>query len=426
MNNFTYREGSLYAENVPVSDIAATHGTPCYIYSRAALEAAFEEYQNALDGCEHLICYAVKANSNLAVLNVLARLGAGFDIVSGGELERVIAAGGDPAKIVFSGVGKKPEEMSRALQLGIACFNLESAAELEVLDRVAGELGRVAPISVRGNPDVDAQTHPYISTGLRENKFGVTVEEAVRVYQRAGQLEHVQVVGLDCHIGSQLTQLSPFIDALHRLLALVDTLAELGIVIRHLDLGGGLGVRYRDEAPPSIAEYIREIRRVLGERDVQLLFEPGRSIAANAGLLVTQVQYLKPTPEHNFALVDAAMNDMIRPALYQAWLDIQPVRHHAEGATALWDVVGPVCETGDFLGKGRELSLCQGDLLALFGAGAYGFTMSSNYNSRGRAPEIMVDGDRAHLVRERETIADIMRSESCLPDPGAGTRVSDR
>ena len=425
MKNFTYREGSLYAEDVPVSDIAATHGTPCYIYSRAALEAAFEEYQNALDGCEHLICYAVKANSNLAVLNVLARLGAGFDIVSGGELERVIAAGGDPAKIVFSGVGKKPEEMSRALQLGIHCFNLESAAELEVLDRVAGELGRVAPISVRVNPDVDAQTHPYISTGLRENKFGVTVEEAVRVYQRAGQLEHVRVVGLDCHIGSQLTQLSPFIDALHRLLALVDTLADLGIVIHHLDLGGGLGVRYRDEEPPSIAEYIREIRTVLGERKVQLVFEPGRSIAANAGLLVTQVQYLKPTPEHNFALVDAAMNDMIRPALYQAWLDIQPVRHHTKGATALWDVVGPVCETGDFLGKGRELSLCQGDLLALFGAGAYGFTMSSNYNSRGRAPEIMVDGDSVHLVRERETIADIMRSERCLPDPGAGTRVSD-
>ena len=416
MENFPYRDGRLHAENVAVSDIAAAHGTPCYIYSRAALETAFGEYQQALAGCEHMICYAVKANSNLAVLNVLARLGAGFDIVSGGELERVIAAGGDPAKIVFSGVGKRPEEMARALALGIHCFNLESAAELEVLDRVAGERGLIAPISVRVNPDVDAKTHPYISTGLRENKFGVTVDEALQVYQRATELDHIQVVGLDCHIGSQLTEISPFIDALHRLLTLVDMLAERGIAIRHLDLGGGLGVRYRDEEPPSIAQYIGAIRRELEGRDVQLLFEPGRSIAANAGLLVTQVEYLKPTPEHNFALVDAAMNDMIRPALYQAWLDIQPVQRSTTGDTARWDIVGPVCETGDFLGKDRELTLAQGDLLALFGAGAYGFTMSSNYNSRGRAPEIMVDGDSFHLVRERETIADIMRTECCLPD----------
>ncbi len=415
MNNFPYRDGNLYAENVPVSDIAATHGTPCYIYSRAALESAFREYQQALEGAEHLICYAVKANSNLAVLNVLARLGAGFDIVSGGELERVVAAGGDPKKIVFSGVGKKPGEMARALELGIHCFNLESAAELEVLDTVAGEMGRVAPISVRVNPDVDAKTHPYISTGLRENKFGVTVDEALQVYQRATQLKHVEVIGLDCHIGSQLTEISPFIDALHRLLTLVDTLADRGITIRHLDLGGGLGVRYRDEQPPSIADYIGAIRRELAGRDVQLLFEPGRSIAANAGLLVTRVEYLKPTTEHNFALVDAAMNDMIRPALYQAWLDIQPVQHNAQGKSARWDIVGPVCETGDFLGKDRELSLAQGDLLALFGAGAYGFTMSSNYNSRGRAPEIMVDGEHVHLIRERESIADIMRTETCLP-----------
>jgi diaminopimelate decarboxylase len=415
MENFPYRDGSLYAENVPVSDIAATHGTPCYIYSRAALESAFGEYQHALEGCEHLICYAVKANSNLAVLNVLARLGAGFDIVSGGELERVIAAGGDPANCVFSGVAKKPGEMVRALELGIHCFNLESAAELEVLNRVAGELGLVAPISVRVNPDVDAKTHPYISTGLRENKFGVTADEALQVYQRAAQLSHVQVMGMDCHIGSQLTEISPFVDALHRLLALIDTLGELGIAIQHLDLGGGLGVRYRDEQPPSIAEFIEAVRRELGGRDIKLLFEPGRSIAANAGILVTRVEYLKPTPEHNFALVDAAMNDMIRPALYQAWLDIQPVRHNTGGSTACWDVVGPVCETGDFLGKDRELTLAQGDLLAMFGAGAYGFTMSSNYNSRGRAPEIMVDGDSVHLIRERETIADMMRSERCLP-----------
>ncbi len=415
MENFPYRDGSLYAENVPVSDIAAIHGTPCYIYSRAALELAFGEYQHALEGCEHLICYAVKANSNLAVLNVLARLGAGFDIVSGGELERVIAAGGDPAKIVFSGVGKKPGEMVRALELGIHCFNLESAAELEVLNRVAGELGLVAPISVRVNPDVDAKTHPYISTGLRENKFGVTADEALQVYQRAAHLNHVQVVGMDCHIGSQLTEISPFVDALHRLLALIDTLAELGIAIRHLDLGGGLGVRYQDEQPPSITEFIETIRRELDGRDIKLLFEPGRSIAANAGVLVTQVEYLKPTPEHNFALVDAAMNDMLRPALYQAWLDIQPVQHDTGGKSARWDVVGPVCETGDFLGKDRELTLAQGDLLAIFGAGAYGFTMSSNYNSRGRAPEIMVDGDSVHLIRERETIADMMRTEHCLP-----------
>ena len=415
MEYFPYRDGSLHAENVPVSDIAAAHGTPCYVYSRAALEAAFGEYQRALSGCEHLICYAVKANSNLAVLNVLARLGAGFDIVSGGELERVVAAGADPAKVVFSGLGKQPGEMRRALELGIHCFNLESAAELEVLDRVAGELGCVAAVSVRVNPDVDAGTHPYISTGLRENKFGVSMEEALTVYQRAAALPHVEVVGMDCHIGSQLTEISPFIDALQRLLALIDTLSASGITIRHLDLGGGLGVRYRDEQPPSIAAYISAIRAELAGRDLQLLFEPGRSIAANAGLLVTRVEYLKPTPEHNFALVDAAMNDMIRPALYQAWLDIQPVEHSDAGQSARWDVVGPVCETGDFLGKDRELTLSQGDLLAVFGAGAYGFTMSSNYNTRPRAPEIMVDGEDIHLIRERETIADMMRTENCLP-----------
>jgi diaminopimelate decarboxylase len=418
MTHFTFQEGSLFAENVAVSDIAAEHGTPCYIYSRAALEEAFLEYEQALAGAEHLICYAVKANSNLAVLDVLARLGAGFDIVSGGELERVIAAGGDPSKIVFSGVSKKPTEMARALELGIHCFNLESAGELEVLNRVAGECGQVAPISVRVNPDVDAKTHPYISTGLRENKFGLAIDEALGVYQRAAQLDNVQVVGLDCHIGSQLTELNPFIDALHRLLALLDSLAELGIEIRHLDLGGGLGVQYDDETPPTIARYIGAIREVLGERKLQLMFEPGRSIAANAGLLVMQVEYLKSTSDHHFALVDAAMNDMLRPALYQAWMNIQRVEQNTEGQLALWDVVGPVCETGDFLGKGRELALNEGDLLAMFGAGAYGFTMSSNYNSRGRAPEIMVDDNKVHLVRQRETLTDILRGESCLPDQG--------
>ena len=416
MEHFPYRNGTLYAEDAAVSDICASHGTPCYIYSRAALEAAFGEYQQALADCDHLICYAVKANSNLAVLNILARRGAGFDIVSLGELERVLAAGGDPAKIVFSGVGKKPGEMARALELGIHCFNLESAAELEVLNRVAGELGKVAPVSVRVNPDVDAKTHPYISTGLRENKFGVSAEDALPVYRRAAEMPHIEIVGLDCHIGSQLTEIAPFLDALRRLLTLVDTLADAGITIKHLDLGGGLGVRYRDETPPSIASYITAIRAELGSRQLQLVFEPGRSIAANAGLLVTRVEYLKPTPVHNFALVDAAMNDMIRPALYQAWLDIQPVEQNNEGAKAHWDIVGPVCETGDFLGKDRELCLSQGALLAIFGAGAYGFTMSSNYNSRGRAPEIMVDGDQVHLVRERESIADIMHSERCLAD----------
>lgn len=416
MSHFEYREGCLFAEDVAVTMIAAAHGTPCYVYSRAALENAFMEYRTALEGVPHLICYAVKANSNLAVLDVLARLGAGFDIVSGGELERVIAAGGDPAKIVFSGVGKTPAEMSRALQLGIHCFNLESAAELDVLDKVAGELGLVAPVSVRVNPDVDAKTHPYISTGLRQNKFGLAIDEAVHVYRRAMQLQHVEVVGLDCHIGSQLTELSPFIDTLQRLLALVDTLAGEGIHIRHLDLGGGLGVTYRDEQPPSIAHYIGAIRKALGARELTLMFEPGRSIAANAGLLLMRVEYLKTTAEHHFALVDAAMNDMLRPALYQAWMEIRPVQETPGGQLAQWDIVGPVCETGDFLGKERTLALRQGDLLAMFGAGAYGFTMSSNYNSRGRAPEVMVDGASAYLVRQRETLADILRGESRLPD----------
>ncbi len=416
MDYFPHRRDQLFAEDVAVTDIAEQFGTPRYIYSRAALEAAYGEYVTALEDAPHLICYAVKANSNIAVLNILARLGAGFDIVSGGELERVIAAGGDPAKTVFSGVGKKPGEMARALEVGIACFNLESAAELEVLNHVAGKTGHTANVSVRVNPDVDAKTHPYISTGLRENKFGVDVREALAVYQRAADLPNIAVVGLDCHIGSQLTEMRPFIDALHRLLELVDTLAAQGIDIHHLDLGGGLGVRYRDEEPPSIGEYIAAIRAEVGERPLQLLFEPGRSIAANAGLLVTRVDYLKSTEDHNFALVDAAMNDMIRPALYQAWLDIQVVTQRTDRETACWDIVGPVCETADFLGKNRQLALAAGDLLALSGAGAYGFTMSSNYNSRTRAAEVVVDGTTSHLVRERETIADIMRGEHCLPE----------
>lgn len=416
MEFFPYRGDQLFAENVAVTDIAQQYGTPCYVYSRAALETAFNEYTTALADAPHLVCYAVKANSNLAVLNILAKLGAGFDIVSMGEMERVVAAGGDPAKIVFSGVAKNPAEMARALELGILCFNLESAPELETLARVAQEMGETARVSVRVNPDVDAQTHPYISTGLRENKFGIAVEGALEVYQRAAQLPNIEIVGLDCHIGSQLTQMTPFIDALHRLLELVDTLATQGITIKHLDLGGGLGVRYQDEQPPSIGEYISTIRAELGDRPLQLLFEPGRSITANAGILLTRVDYLKSTEDHNFALVDAAMNDMLRPALYQAWLDIRPALNQSESKSALWDVVGPVCETADFLGKNRELSLTAGDLLAVSGAGAYGFTMSSNYNSRPRAAEVMVDRATTHLVRERESIADIMRGEHCLPE----------
>ncbi len=422
MTPFDYCCGELHAEQLGVSKLATEFGTPLYIYSRAALEAAFREYQDALAGCDHLICYAVKANSNLAVLDVLARLGAGFDIVSGGELERVLAAGGDPARIVFSGVAKTADEMSRALQLGIQCFNLESAQELDVLNRVAAEQNTIARVSVRVNPDVDARTHPYISTGLRENKFGVAVDEALHVYQRAAQLASVEVVGLDCHIGSQLTELTPFIAALRRLLALVDQLAELGIPIHHLDLGGGLGVRYNDESPPSVAAYIEAIRAELGDRPLKLMFEPGRSICANAGLLVTRVQYLKSTPDHHFALVDAAMNDLLRPALYQAWMDIQPVKPHQKGEQAQWDIVGPVCETADFLGKQRALNLNSGDLLAVFGAGAYAFTMSSNYNTRGRAAEVMVDGDQAHRVRDRETVQDILRLERCLPPTDDDTR----
>jgi len=416
MEPFPYREGRLYAEGVAIADIVAAHGTPCYIYSRAALESSYREYQQALQGCSHLICYAVKANSNLAVLNILARLGAGFDIVSGGELQRVIAAGGKPAKIVFSGVAKKPEEMAVALDLGIHCFNLESAGELEVLNRVAGELGVIAPVSVRVNPDVDAKTHPYISTGLRENKFGLTVDEALAVYRRAAELHNVSVIGMDCHIGSQLTELAPFKDALNHLLTLVDQLAQDNINIEHLDLGGGLGVRYRDEEPPSIAAYIAAIRTQTDARKLQLIFEPGRSIAANAGLLVTSVEYLKSTEQHNFAIVDAAMNDMLRPALYQAWMAIKPVQTCPDRKTARWDIVGPVCETADFLGKDRELAPAVGDLLAIFGAGAYGFTMSSNYNSRGRAAELVVDGEQVHLARKRESITDIMRGEYALPD----------
>ncbi|MCP1644742.1 diaminopimelate decarboxylase [Pseudomonas citronellolis] len=415
MEAFNVRDGQLFAEGVALSALAERFGTPTYVYSRAHIEQQFRSYTDALQGLPHLVCFAVKANSNLAVLNVLARLGSGFDIVSRGELERVLAAGGDPAKVVFSGVGKSRDDMRRALQVGVHCFNVESAVELERLQEVAAELGVKAPVSLRVNPDVDAQTHPYISTGLKENKFGVDIDEAEAIYARAAELPNLEVKGVDCHIGSQLTQLEPFLDALDRLLALVDRLAARGILIRHLDLGGGLGVRYRDETPPPASDYIRAIRERLGSRALTLVFEPGRYIVANAGLLLTRVEYLKHTAHKDFAIIDAAMNDLIRPALYQAWMDVTPVRERS-GAKRTYDLVGPICETGDFLAKGRELALEEGDLLAVRSAGAYGFVMSSNYNTRGRAAEVLVDGERAFEVRRRETVQELYAGESLLPE----------
>ncbi|GBL58737.1 diaminopimelate decarboxylase [Pseudomonas citronellolis] len=415
MEAFNVRDGQLFAEGVALSALAERFGTPTYVYSRAHIEQQFRSYTDALQGLPHLVCFAVKANSNLAVLNVLARLGSGFDIVSRGELERVLAAGGDPAKVVFSGVGKSRDDMRRALQVGVHCFNVESAVELERLQEVAAELGVKAPVSLRVNPDVDAQTHPYISTGLKENKFGVDIDEAEAIYARAAELPNLEVKGVDCHIGSQLTQLEPFLDALDRLLALIDRLAARGILIRHLDLGGGLGVRYRDETPPPASDYIRAIRERLGSRALTLVFEPGRYIVANAGLLLTRVEYLKHTAHKDFAIIDAAMNDLIRPALYQAWMDVTPVRERS-GAKRTYDLVGPICETGDFLAKGRELALEEGDLLAVRSAGAYGFVMSSNYNTRGRAAEVLVDGERAFEVRRRETVQELYAGESLLPE----------
>ncbi|QKT03709.1 diaminopimelate decarboxylase [Ectothiorhodospiraceae bacterium 2226] len=416
MDHFIRRAGRLYAEEVPLSALARTYGTPCYVYSRATLERHYRAFESALGDQPHLVCYAVKANSNLAVLGVLARLGAGFDIVSAGELERVVRAGGDPRRVVFSGVGKREDEIERALAARIRCFNVESAAELARIDGVAAHLGYRAPISIRVNPDVDARTHPYISTGLRDNKFGVAIEEALALYRSARQLSSVEVVGVDCHIGSQLTELAPFQDALQRVLALVDRLREEGFAIRHLDVGGGLGIRYQDEAPPSPADYARALREGLAGRDLTLFIEPGRAIAGNAGVLLTRVEYLKCGPHKNFAVVDAAMNDLMRPALYNAWQAIEPVEARADVETRTYDVVGPVCETGDFLGKERALAIAAGDLLAVRSAGAYGFSMSSNYNSRPRAAEVMVDGERHHLVRRRERLEDLWAGESLLPE----------
>ncbi|HRX71687.1 MAG TPA: diaminopimelate decarboxylase [Candidatus Competibacteraceae bacterium] len=414
MDYFEYRDGRLYAEAVPVADIAAAVGTPCYIYSRATIERHWRAFDQAFGAHPHLVCYAVKANSNLAVLNVLARLGSGFDIVSSGELARVLAAGGDPGKIVFSGVGKRRDELEQALRAGIRCFNVESAAELELLKRVAAERGQRAPFSLRINPDVNANTHPYISTGLKQNKFGIDPERALALYEQATVSPHLEIVGVDCHIGSQLTQVAPFVDALNRVLALVARLAEQGIRLRHLDLGGGLGIRYRDEEPPLPAEQAAALMQRLCGQPHEILIEPGRAIVGNAGILVTRVELLKQGDAKSFAVVDAAMNDLLRPALYSAWQAIIPVEPRATGESRRYDVVGPICETGDFLGKDRELNIEAGDLLAVRSAGAYGFAMSSNYNSRPRAAEIMVDGEQFHIVRQRETIADLYAGESVL------------
>lgn len=416
MDYFNYKNDELFAEDVSLQAIAGEAGTPCYVYSRATLERHWRAFNDVFIGQDHIICYAVKANSSLAVLNVLARLGSGFDIVSVGELERVIRAGGDPGKVVFSGVGKTAAEMRRALEAGIYCFNVESDAELDTLNQVAGDMQIRAPVSLRVNPDVDAKTHPYISTGLKENKFGIDVKEAVAVFERASQLPHLNVLGVDCHIGSQLSEVAPFVDSLKRVLVLVDELKSKGIELHHIDVGGGLGITYRDESPPSPKDYAEAILNELRDRNLTIVLEPGRAIAGNAGVLLTQVQFIKKGSDRNFAIVDAAMNDLLRPALYQAWQDIIPLNAVAKTGKATYDIVGPVCETGDFLGKDRELAIEAGDILAVRSAGAYGFTMSSNYNSRPRAAEVMVDGGQFHVIRQRETIDDLVKGESLLPD----------
>lgn len=413
---FQHIDGELFAENVAVSDLADKFGTPLYVYSRKAFTDHYMAYANAFAGENALVCYAIKANSNIAVLNVLAKLGSGFDIVSVGELERVLKAGGDPSKIVFSGVAKTADEMRRALAVGVHCFNVESAAELERLNEVAVEMGVKAPVSLRVNPDVDAQTHPYISTGLKENKFGVDIDIAKEVYARAKELPGLEIKGVDCHIGSQLTQLDPYLDALDRVLTLVDALQEQGIELEHIDLGGGLGVTYDDEVPPTPQDFADAILPKLAGRNLKIVMEPGRSIAANAGIFVTQVEFLKSNGDKNFAIIDGGMNDLIRPSLYSAWQRIVEVQPRTNTEKKLYDVVGPVCETGDFLGKDRELALAPGDLLAVKSSGAYGFVMASNYNTRNKPAEIMVDGDQVHLIRRRETIAEQLSAESIITE----------
>ena len=415
MNAFQLKDGVLHAEEVALSQIATEYGTPCYVYSRAALTSAFRQFDAGFSGHDHLVCYAVKANPNLAILNLFAKLGAGFDIVSGGELARVLAAGGDPGKVVFSGVGKTADEMRAALDAGIFCFNVESEAELDRLNAVAGTMGKRAPVSLRVNPNVDAKTHPYISTGLKNNKFGVAYEQAVALYRRAASLPNLDVHGIDCHIGSQLTELSPFLDALDRVLVLVDQLEAEGITMRHLDIGGGIGIRYTDETPPDFAVYAAAILQKLAGRKLRLVMEPGRALVGNAGVLLTAVEYLKHGESKNFAIVDAAMNDLMRPALYDAYHEIQAVCPQP-GAVEQYEIVGPVCESGDFLGHDRSLALRQGDVLAILSAGAYGMSMSSNYNTRARAAEVMVDGTSVHLVRERESVATLFALEKIIPN----------
>ena len=416
MDHFRFHGGRLHAEQVPLDDIAVRCGTPCYVYSRATLERHWHVFDNALAALPHLVCYAVKANSNLAVLQTLARLGSGFDIVSGGELQRVLTAGGDPGRVVFSGVGKRTDEMRLALEAGIRCFNVESETELGRLNEVAAGCGRTAPVSLRVNPDVDAKTHPYISTGLRDNKFGIAVDAALDAYRAAARLPHLRITGIDCHIGSQLKDVAPFVDALDRVLVLVDRLHEAGIRLAHIDLGGGLSIPYRPpDAMPSPVAYVEALMTRLAGRTQEILLEPGRAIAGNAGILLTRVEYLKHTAHRNFAIIDAAMNDLARPALYNAWHEIVPVQPRT-GTAMAYDIVGPVCETGDFLAKQRVFNLATGDLLAIRSAGAYGFTMSSNYNTRPRAAEVMVDGAQLHVVRERENVADLYRGEHLLPE----------
>ena len=413
MDYFDYQSGTYCAEDVPLTDIAAVYGTPCYVYSQATLEHHWHAFNDAFIDQNHLICFAVKANSNLAVLHTMAQLGSGFDIVSGGELERVLRAGGEASKIIFSGIGKTAEEMARALTVGIHCFNVESEQEMLRLNQVAGEMNCIAPMSLRINPDVDAKTHPYISTGLKENKFGIVMDDAQAVHQQAAALPHLKVIGIDCHIGSQLTELTPFVDALKRVLNFIERLKADGIELEHIDLGGGLGVCYQDETPPEPATYIQAIQKILGKNNpYQIILEPGRAITANAGIFLTEVNYLKHNEEKNFAIVDGAMNDLIRPMLYQAWQAVVPVKEKTNVKAKTYDVVGPICETGDFLAKDRELALQQGDLLAIRSAGAYGFVMSSNYNTRPRVAEIMVKGKQHREVRRRETIEDQLNLES--------------
>jgi len=416
MQAFAYSNGALHAEGIALAEIADRFGTPCYVYSRAAIEQQWQNYDQALAHHKHLICYAVKANSNLAVLNLLTRLGSGFDIVSVGELERVLRAGGNASQIVFSGVGKKANEMQRALEAGIKCFNVESRAELEQLNQVASDLNMKAPVSLRVNPDVDAETHPYIATGLRENKFGIVFEEAVEIYTAAAKMGNIEIVGIDCHIGSQITDVIPFIDALKKIMELINVLSDQGITLQHVDIGGGLGICYQDESPPTIEEYAEKVLEIFSDTTYEIILEPGRSILGNAGALLTRVEYLKSNTDKNFAIVDGAMNDLLRPALYSAWHDILPLAEQKADLGEMYDIVGPVCETGDFLGKDRQLQLQEGDLLAISSAGAYGFTMSSTYNSRPRACEVMVDGNEVFEIRRRETIDELMKGESILPD----------